>query len=200
MPTVHVLFGTAFPVQRRSWSARNAFPCLSPLPCSQLRLFLPTCSSKKFPHMCLVSSTAIEFSPPFGTTFRYVAKEQWLAPWHSPCFLAQRTCPRVSLKGLFVPSLAARLKNSYHRQREGNILQVCNSLKHWTCSNMSLLLGRREDMFRLWSTMTHLEYLWTFLVTETIFCEFCLCQETQAHKFEVMPFCLHDSGLCHFKF
>lgn len=66
------------------------------------------------------------------------------APWHNPCFHKQHILPWVSLKCLFAPSLTARLKSSYHRQRERNILQVCNSLKHWTCSNMSLLSGRKE--------------------------------------------------------
>lgn len=44
----------------------------------------------------------------------------------------------------FVPSLTARLSSNHHGQRERNILQICNSLQHWTCSNVSLLEGRKE--------------------------------------------------------
>lgn len=44
----------------------------------------------------------------------------------------------------FVPSLTARLKSNHHGQGERNILQICNSLQHWTCSNVSLLEGRKE--------------------------------------------------------
>lgn len=156
MPTAHVLFGTALPVQSRT--ARNAFPCLTlPEPSHLLpaELFLPTCSGRSS-HSRLVSSTAIGFSPslaPCSVRGQGTVPGSMSRPLF-PC--TQHICPQVSLKGLFVPRLAARLKSSYHRQRKRNILQVCNSLKHWTCSNMSLLLGRREDMFRLWSTMTHL--------------------------------------------
>lgn len=125
--------GTPFP----------AWPCLSPLPCSQLRLFLPICSGKKLPHVFGVKHSH-RFPPSFVTTSWCVAKEWWWALWHSPCFHPQGICPQVSLKGLFAPGLAARLKSSYHRQRKRNILQVGNSLKHWSCSNRSLLLGRRH--------------------------------------------------------
>lgn len=64
------------------------------------------------------------------------------APRHS--LFPHSACFPVSLQCLFVPSLTARWKSSYHRQRERNILQVCNSLKHWTWFNMSLLSGRKE--------------------------------------------------------
>lgn len=155
---MHV-FGTALPAQRRrnARKARTAFPCLNPLTCSQLSYSCPPALARSS-QTCLVSSTAIGCSPSFGTTHAPVCGQGTVTGSVSqplfPC--TQLICPQASLKHLFVSSLTARLKSSYHRQRKRNILQVCNSLKHWTCSNMSLLLGRKEDMFRLRSTMTHL--------------------------------------------
>lgn len=149
------MFSAALPVQCRSRSARNAFACQTlsePPHLLPVRLFLPTCSGKKLPHVWCQAQpqgSPHPLAPCSGT------RKEWLAPCHSPSFHAQCICLQVSPKGLFVPSLAARLKSSYPKQRKRNILQVCNSLKHWTCSNMSLLLGRREDMFRPWPTTTH---------------------------------------------
>lgn len=148
MPTAHVLFGTALPAQRRSRNARNAFPCL-PRP----RALSPTPAEVILAHLLWQEApthvlgikhgrggSLHPLAPRLGTWPRYSG---W-ALRHSPCFRARRTSPRVSLECLFVPHLTARLKSSYRRQRERNILQVCNSLKHWTCSSMSLLLGRKE--------------------------------------------------------
>ena len=148
MPTAHVLFGTALPVQCRSRNAGNAFPCLtlpqalSPppgwgYPCPPaLARSSHTCLGIKHGHGGSLHPSTLHS----GTWPRYSGP----APWHGPCFHAQRISLWVSLKCLFVPSLIARLKSSYQRQRERNILQVCNSLKHWICSNMSLLLSRKE--------------------------------------------------------
>lgn len=61
----------------------------------------------------------------------------------------------LSLECLPAPCLAARLKSNHHGQRERNILQICNSLKRWTCSNVSLLEGRkggRHVQTVVWST------------------------------------------------
>lgn len=120
--------GTPFP----------AFPCLSPLTCSLWGCSCPPALARSS-HTRSVSSTATGLSPSFGTMLQNMAKEEWVALCHSPSFHAQPICPQASLKGLFVPSLASRLKSSYPRQRKRNILQVCNSLKHWTCSKMTLL-------------------------------------------------------------
>lgn len=79
-------------------------------------------------------------APCLGTSQRFSGP----APWHSPCFHTWHVSRWVSPQRLFVPSLTARLKSSCHRQRERNILQVCNSLKHWTFFNTSLLSGRQE--------------------------------------------------------
>lgn len=119
-------------------------------------LFLPTCSGKKFPHVFGVKHSH-RVLPILWHHVSVRGQGTVTGSLSQPLFpCTQPICPQVSLKHLFVPSLAARLKSSYHRQRKRNILQVCNSLKHWTCSNISLPLGRKEDMFRLWSTMTHL--------------------------------------------
>lgn len=147
MPTAHVVFGTALPVQRRSRKARNAFPCL-PLP----RALSPapswgySCPPALTRHSCTCAWRPARpwgFSPSFGTMFRYVTEVV-----DQLCGTASASThsmfPVSQSQVLFVPSPSARLKSSYHRQRERNILQVCNSLKHWTCSNMSLLSGRKE--------------------------------------------------------
>lgn len=115
-----------------------------------------------------------------------------LAPQHSPHFHARHVPPWVSLKCLFVPSLTARLKSSYPRQRERNILQVCNSLKRWTRSNRSLLSGRKEGRHvqTVVYSNTPVEFGSTSTDWNSVFWVFCLCQETQAHKSKVLSFLL----------
>lgn len=119
-------------------------PAPSPLADSWLRLAWPTCSGKKLLHMCFEPSVAVGllsilWHPVWVCHRGTVAQLRGTA-----CFHTQPVSLWARLQCLFVPSLTARWKSSYHRQRERNILQVCNSLKHWTWFRMSLLSGRKK--------------------------------------------------------